>query len=75
MKKHNTLILCSLTSLFLLACGESQDESSAKAIENPVDTYLDSRVSAMDMAKESVKESNKRVDEQNKAMEALIKGN
>jgi len=27
----------------------------------------------MDMAKESVKESNKRIDEQNKAMEALTK--
>lgn len=57
-----------------MACGESQDDSiSPKTIENPVDTYMDSRVSAMDLAKESVKNSNKKVDEQNKAMEALEK--
>lgn len=73
MKKTYILILCSLTGLLLLACSESQEKNSSKAIENPVDTYLDSRVNTMDMAKKSVKKSNKRVDERNKAMEALTK--
>lgn len=74
MKKHYIYILIGATSLLLAACGESQDNSSSsKGIENPVDTYMDSRVSAMDLAKESVKNSNKKVDEQNKAMEALVK--
>ena len=74
MKKHYKFILISSTSLLLIACGESQNESSSsKAIENPVNTYMDSRVSAMDLARESVKESNKKVDEQNKAMEDLEK--
>ena len=74
MKAHYKFILISTTSLLLMGCGESQDESiSSKTIENLVDTYMDSRVSAMDLAKESVKNSNKKVDEQNKAMEALEK--
>ena len=74
MKAHYKFILISTTSLLLMGCGESQDDSiSSKTIENPVDTYMDSRVSAMDLAKESVKNSNKKVDEQNKAMEALEK--
>lgn len=71
MNKHTKLILFSITSLLLIACGEDQNGSNAKTIENPVNTYMDSRINAMDMAKESVKKSNKRVNEQNKAMEAL----
>jgi len=33
---------------------------------------MDSRVNAIDMAKQSVKESNKKVEEQDKAMKALL---
>ena len=74
MKAHYKFILISTTSLLLMGCGESQDESiSSNTIENPVDTYMDSRVNAMDLAKETVKNSNKKVNEQNKAMEALEK--
>jgi len=73
MKNCCTLILCTLTIFLLNACGEEPKESRAETINNPVDTYLDSRVDAMDMAKRSVKESNKRSEEQNKAMESLIK--
>ena len=72
MKK--TIILLSSTAIIFLlsACGEETTGSSSKGIENPVDTYMDSRVNAMDMAKQSVKESNKKVEEQDKAMKALL---
>lgn len=73
MNKHIKLIFFSITSLLLIACGEDQNSSNTKTIENPVNTYMDSRINAMDMAKKSVKESNKRVNEQNKAMETLSK--
>ncbi len=46
----------------------------ANTIQNPVNTtYLNSRVNARGLAKKSVKESNKRIEEQDKAMEALTK--
>lgn len=45
----------------------------ANTIENPVNTYLDSRVDAMGLAKKSAKQSNKRTEEQDKAIEALMK--
>lgn len=44
----------------------------ANTIQNP-DTYLDSRVNARESAKKSVQESNKRMGEQDKAIEALTK--
>ncbi len=40
---------------------------------NPSSSYLGSRLDARGMAKDSVKEGNKRIEEQNKAMEALLK--
>jgi len=40
---------------------------------NPSSSYLGSRLDARGMAKESVKVGNKRMEEQNKAMEALMK--
>ena len=40
---------------------------------NPSNTYLGSRLDARGMAKDTVKVGNKRVEEQNKAMEALMK--
>lgn len=45
----------------------------ANTIQNPVNTYLKSRVDARGSAKNSIKESNKRIEEQDKAMEALTK--
>jgi len=72
MKKNIIFIFCTTTVLLLAACGEETKERANKGIKNPVDTYMDSRMNAMDMAKESVKESNKQVDEQNKAMKALL---
>ena len=73
MKKSSIFILSIVTVLLLAACGEEAQESASKAIETPVDKYMDSRLNAMDMAKQSVKESNKKVAEQNKAMNALTK--
>jgi len=40
---------------------------------NPSNSYLGSRLDARGMAKKSVAESNKRMEEQDKAMEALTK--
>ncbi len=73
MKKTITVLSFTLIIFLLSACREDTTESSSsKKMENPVDTYMDSRVNAMDMAKQSVKESNKKVEEQNKAMKALL---
>jgi len=73
MKNSSTLILYTAIILLLTACGEKAKESSAEAVNNPVDTYLDSRVNAIDMAKKSVTESNKRSEERDKAIESLSK--
>jgi len=72
MKNSIIIIFCTATVLLLTACGEETKESSSKGIENPVDTYMDSRVNAMDMAKQSVKKENRRMEEENKAMKALL---
>lgn len=46
--------------------------SISNTLQNP-ESYLSSRVNAKDMAKESVNVGNKRMEEQNKAMEAFTK--
>jgi hypothetical protein len=72
MKKNIIFIFCTVTVLLLAACGEETKESSTKGIENPVDTYMDSRVNAMDLARQSVEKNNQRMEEENKAMKALL---
>jgi len=47
--------------------------SISNTLQNPVNTYLDSRVDAIGMSRKSVIEGNKRMEEQNKAMESLTK--
>lgn len=47
-------------------------QNIANTLQNPVNTYLNSRTDAMSLAKKSIKESNKRTDEQDKALEALL---
>ena len=47
--------------------------SISNTLQNPVNTYLDSRVDAMGQSRKSVIEANKRMEEQNKAMESLTK--
>jgi len=73
MKNSIIFVFTAASILLLTACGEETKENIKKEIEAPVDNYMDSRVNAMDMAKQSVKESNKKVAEQNKALEALTK--
>ena len=74
MKNSSALILFIVNVFFLNACGEETKETHNKpAVTNPVNTYLDSRVDAMDLAKKSVKESNKRIEKQDKALESLMK--
>ncbi|MCD6212829.1 MAG: hypothetical protein J7J02_07605 [Sulfurovum sp.] len=72
MKKNIIFIFCTVTVLLLAACGEETKKSSAKGIENPVDTYMNSRMDAMDMARQSVKKNNKQMEEQDKAAKALL---
>ncbi len=74
MKKNIIFIFCTVTVLLLAACGEKTKENSSNGIENPVDTYMDSRMNAMDMARQSVEKNNKQMEEQDKAMKALFKG-
>ena len=47
-------------------------QNIANTLQNPVSTYLDSRTDAMSLAKKSVTESNKRTEEQDKAMQSLL---
>ena len=47
--------------------------SISNTLQNPVNTYLDSRVDAVGNSRKSVNVGNKRIEEQNKAMEALTK--
>jgi len=63
-----------LAALFVFsACGEEHKENKTETFKNPVDTYMDSRVDAMENAKAAVAESNKRTKEQDDAMQALVK--
>ena len=71
MKKTIVLTTCTSIILLLSACGEETKENN-RGLENPVNTYMDSRVNTIDMAKQSVQESNKKVEEQDKAMKALL---
>lgn len=71
MKNRSTLLLYTLTVLLLSACSDETKESDTETMQNPVDTYLDSRIDAMDLAKKSLEESNKRNTEQEEQMKAL----
>jgi competence protein ComGC len=73
--KHSVLTLLFISILLLLtACSEeTQEKQTPSSSINPVDNYMDSRLDALDMAKDSVKQSNTRTKEQNKAMEDLTK--
>lgn len=63
-----------LAALFILsACDSEKKETQTETFKNPVDTYMDSRVNAMENAKTAVEESKKRNKEQEDAMKALLK--
>ena len=51
MKHGSTLLLYTLIILLLNSCGDEVKESHTQTMTNPVDTYLDSRVDAMELAK------------------------
>ena len=73
MKKNNTIFLIALAFTFV-ACGSNQsDEETAKETMKEVDTntYLGSRVNAIDLANKAVEENAKRVAEQNKLLEKI----
>jgi len=60
-----------LTTLYLLtACVDEKQEIKRETFKNPVDTYMDSRMDALENAKAAAAESNK---EQEEAMKALLK--
>ncbi len=68
-----TLLLVIGALLFLAACGDKAEEKQRETFKDPVDTYIESRVNAIESAKSVVQESNKRTKEQEEAMEALMK--
>ena len=72
MRHRNVLILFTSSLLLLTGCGEEEKTNNNESIKNPVNTYLDSRVSAIDLAKSSVQESNQRSNEQDKNINALV---
>lgn len=47
--------------------------SISNTLQNPVNTYLDGRVDAIGNSRKSVNEGNKRIEEQNKAMDDFLK--
>ena len=67
-------MLLATGALFMLsACGDDIQEKPKETFNNPVNTYLDSRVDAMQNAKSVVEETNKRTKAQDEAMKALVK--
>ncbi len=72
--KELSALLLAFGALFVLtACGDEVAEKSETTLENPVDTYMDSRVDAMQNAQSAVEESNKRAKAQEEAMDAVLK--
>jgi PBP1b-binding outer membrane lipoprotein LpoB len=72
MKYVYVLSLCAI-ALFFTACSDKPKEAEKKAVENPAEAYLDSRTDAMSLAKKSVRQSNKRTQEQEKTAEEALK--
>ncbi len=72
MRHSNVPILFTSSLLLLTACGEEANSNNVESIKNPVNTYLDSRVSTMDLAKNSVKESNQRTHKLDANIDALL---
>ena len=77
--RHLRLLLLFTFSFFLASCGadntQEEVEKSTKSTStsnNPINTYMDSRVNAIESAKASVLQSNEKVEEQNKAMNDLL---
>lgn len=81
MKTIGILMFVILAVLLLSTCGEDIQKDQTNTLETPkktyldtpTNTYLDSRVDAMGNSRKSVNKANKRIEEQNKAMEALTK--
>lgn len=73
MNKIVTMTSFLLLASLLLACGEDNSTKSTSKIENPIDTYANSRLNALNMAKASAKKSNEAVVQQNKMIEELKK--
>lgn len=67
MRYNSILVLFASSILILTACGEETNNDTA-----PANTYLESRVSTIDLAKNSLKKNNQRIKEQNKNIDALI---
>ena len=73
-RELGSLILLIGAIFVLTSCGEEAvQEKPETSFENPVDTYIDSRVDAMQSARSVVKKENRRIKAQEKAMDALLK--
>ena len=73
MKTVIQLSMAITVLLLLSACGDESKESKTETFKNPVYTYMDSRVNAMENAKAAVAESNKQTKEQEDAIKDLLK--
>jgi hypothetical protein len=72
MKKLFTLSSIVLLIFVFNACGEDSTEKINKKVTAPAEPYLDSRVNAVNMAKESVKISNEAINKQNENIKKVI---
>jgi len=73
LKQPNTLLLAIGALLVLTACGDETEKGPKETFKDPVDTYIESRVDAIESAKSVVQESNKRTKAEEEAMKALMK--
>ena len=71
MKRIFSFTLIVIFALLFTSCSDESEAEKPNKIENPVDNYMDSRLNVLDMAKASAIESNKIVEEKNKALETL----
>lgn len=69
--KYITMSILTITALLFTACGDEKEVSKSTTTQNSKDSYLGSRVSAIDAAKKSLKESNTRTKEQDKLLDSV----
>ncbi len=68
------VISLAIISLSLLSgCGEEHQEKKSETFKNPVNSYMDSRLDALQNAKTAVNKNNARTKTQDEAIKSLVK--
>lgn len=66
--------LCLTCMIFVFsACEETTQKQEKETLTNPVDTYMNSRIDAVQRAKSMVEKNNKRTKAQEEVMKTLVK--